>query len=275
MALHKKLAHLTPEQVDDLITRYNEGENLTSLTEAFSIDAKPVGLVHLFPPVIHKDLPCPYCPDTNLISKRPARTSAPRHPETPRCPGCGHRHAERCPCKPCRTKADAARRESERKKRQVIEATYTRKHDIPPQEDLTLQDAVFLLAIARHAETENLSYLKPHHTYKTTLAPLPECQHDIITHLYDRGLIAICPGREIDAFEFDEAVTDIKSHNPAWVLWAFLPGLDVEEKRGYLNRLKTLVSFGLLAGRLEPGRTKAVACHRQKRMPAAVRVAPC
>ena len=82
MALHKKLAHLTPEQVDDLVRRYNDGENLASLIEAFNIDAKPAGLVHLFPPVVHKDLPCPYCPDTNLISKRPARTSAPPRPRT-------------------------------------------------------------------------------------------------------------------------------------------------------------------------------------------------
>ncbi len=50
MALHKKLAHLTPEQVDDLVRRYNEGEKLVSLTEAFNIDAKPAGLVHLLPP---------------------------------------------------------------------------------------------------------------------------------------------------------------------------------------------------------------------------------
>ena len=243
-ALHKKLAHLTPEQVDDLIKRYYEGEKLASLVEAFNIDAKPAGLVHLFPPLVHKDLPCPYCPDKNLISKRPARTSAPRRPETPHCPGCRHRHAEGCPCKPCRAKADAARRESDNKKRQVIEATYTREHDVPPQEDLTLQDAVFLMAIARHAATDDLGHLKPYYEYASTLAPLPECRHDIITHLYDRGLLAISPGSEINAFDFDEAVTEIKRHTPAWVLWAFLPGLEVEEKRGYLNRLKTLVSGG-------------------------------
>ena len=41
MALHRKLAHLTPEQVDDLIKRYYDSEKLTSLIEAFNIDAKP------------------------------------------------------------------------------------------------------------------------------------------------------------------------------------------------------------------------------------------
>ena len=89
MALHKKLAHLTPEQVDDLVKRYNDDEKLTSLIEAFNIDAKPAGLVHLFPPLVHKDLPCPYCPDTNLISKRPARTSVPATPNRPVVPGAG------------------------------------------------------------------------------------------------------------------------------------------------------------------------------------------
>ena len=244
MALHRKLAHLTPGQVEDLVKRYNEGEKLTSLTEAFNINAKPSGLVHLFPPLVHKDLPCPYCPDTNLISKRPARTPGSNHDDPPHCPGCGHRHAEWCPCNPCRAKADAERRESDKKKRQVIEATYTREHDIPPQEELTLQDAVFLLAIARHTEAENLSYLKPYHTYTTALAPLPDCQHAIITHLYEWALIAISPGSDVNAFEFDEALTDIKRHNPARVLWAFLPGLGAEEKREYLSRLKTLAGSG-------------------------------
>ena len=244
MALHEKLAHLTPEQVDDLIKRYYEGEKLASLTEAFNIDAKPAGLIHLLPPVVHKDLPCPYCPNTNLISKRLPKTHEPRRFGTPHCPGCEHRHGEECRCKGCTAKADAARRESDNKKRQLIEATYMREHDVPSPEDLTLQDAVYLMAIARHAATDGLGYLKPYGEYNKTLAPLPECQHDIMAHLYERGLTAISPDSEVDAFEFDEAVTEIKSHNPAWVLWAFLPGLDVEEKRGYLNRLKTLASGG-------------------------------
>ena len=89
MARHKKLAHLTSEQVDDLVKRYNEGEKLASLIEAFNIDAKPAGLVHLLPPVVHEDLPCPYCPDTNLISKRPARTSVPATPNRPIVPAAG------------------------------------------------------------------------------------------------------------------------------------------------------------------------------------------
>ena len=244
MALHKKLAHLTPELVDDLVKRYNNGEKLTSLTEAFNIDAKPGGLVHLLPPVLHKNLLCPYCPDTNLISKRPARTYEPRHPDTPRCPVCLHRPADWCPCKPCREKADAARRESDKKKRQVIEAAYTREHDIPSPENLTLQDAVFLLAVKRHAATDDLEYLKPYHEYNKALAPLPECVREILSHLYKSGLIAICPDSDVHAFKFDQAVTKINDHYSSRVLWAFLPGLDVESKREYLNRLKTLVSGG-------------------------------
>ena len=211
MALHEKLAHLTPEQVDDLIKRYYEGEKLASLTEAFNIDAKPAGLIHLLPPVVHKDLPCPYCPDTNLISKRLPKTHEPRHFGTPHCPGCEHRHGEECRCKGCTAKADAARRESDNKKRQLIEATYMREHDVPSPEDLTLQDAVYLMAIARHAATDGLGYLKPYGEYNKTLAPLPECQHDVMAHLYERGLTAISPDSEVDAFEFDEAVTEIKS----------------------------------------------------------------
>ena len=160
-------------------------------------------------------------------------------------------------------------------KRQVIEATYTREHDCPPPEDLTLQDAVFLMALARHAATDDLGYLKPYYDYDKTLAPLPDCRHDIIAHLYERGLIAICPDSDVDAFEFDEALTEIKRCRTSRVLWAFLPGLEGEEKREYLNRLKTLVS----GGDWPDGWSRDVPAlwhvHRQKRMPGALRASSC
>ena len=107
-----------------------------------------------------------------------------------------------------------------------------------------MHDAVFLLALARHAVTDDLGYLKPYHDFDKTLAPLPECRRDILSHLYARGLIAISPDSDVDAFEFDETVPEIESHNAARVLWTFLPGLEGEAKREYLKRLKTLVSGG-------------------------------
>ena len=244
MTLHKKLAHLTPEQVDDLVKRYNDDEILTSLIVAFNIDAKPAGLVHLFPPVVHKDLPCPYCQDANLISKRPARTFEPRRPVLPHCPECGHRPADWCPCKPCREKDKAERRLSEKKKRDLIDATCTREVDVPSPEDLTLRDAVFVLALARHAVTDDLGYLKPYFDFDKTLAPLTYCRQDILSHLYQRGLIAISPDSDVHAFVFDPAVTEITRHVQSWVLWTFLPGLEGESKREYLKRLKTLVNAG-------------------------------
>ena len=242
MVLHEKLAHLTPEQVDDLVKRYNEGENLASLVKAFSIDAKPAGLVHLLPPVVHKDLLCFYCQDTHLISKQPARTFEPRRPVPPHCPKCGHRPVDWCRCKLCWEKEQAERRLSDKKKRDLIVAACTREVDVPSPEDLTLHDAVFLPTLARHAVTDDLGYLKPYHKFDKTLAPLPECVQDILSHLYKSGLIAISPDSDVHAFDFDEAATEIESHNATRVLWTFLPGLEGESKRDYLMRLKTLAS---------------------------------
>ena len=244
MALHKKLAHLTPEQVVDLVRRYNEGEKLTYLVEAFNIDARPAGLVHLLPPIVHQDLLCFYCQDTHLISKRPARTFTPHRSVPPHCPECGHRTGDCCRCKPCWEKEQAERRLSEKKKRDLIDAICTRQVDVPSPEDLTLRDAVCLLALARHAVTDDLGYLKPYYDFDKTLAPLPECRQDILSHLYQRGLIAISPDSDVRAFVCDPAVTIITRYESAWVLWVFLPGLEGENKRDYLKRLKTLVSAG-------------------------------
>ena len=58
-----------------------------------------------------------------------------------------------------------------------------------------MQNAVFLLALARHAETDNLGYLKSYYTCNTVLAPLGECVWEILSHLYKSGLMPISPDR--------------------------------------------------------------------------------
>ena len=54
--------------------------------------------------------------------------------------------------------------------------------------------------------------------------------------------MAIGPDNDVDTFEFDQAVTEIKYHDTTMFLWDFFPGFEGESKREYLNRHKTLAS---------------------------------
>ena len=243
MEINEKLAHLTPEQLDDLINRYHGKEKLAALINEFGIDAKPSNLVFLLPPVLHEDLFCPYCKDTNLVSKTASRAAYSYRSNTPSCPKCKHQNSERCWCGNCQEKGDYARREAEQRKRYIIEAEYTRESEIPSLDKITLKDSVFILSLVRHSLTEDLRYVEPFNKDVIALAPLHAFQNEIVMHLYKKGFITISPESHVDAFIFDQAETYIDAYYPAKVLWAFLPGLDVENKRDYLKELETIANW--------------------------------
>ena len=120
MKLHEKLAHLTPEQLDDLIDRYQGKEKLAALIKEFGIDTSPSYLIYLFPPILHKGLFCPYCKDTNLVSNRAPRTGYSSRSQTSYCPECGHDNSERCWCDICIEKANFASQEAAQRQNDII-----------------------------------------------------------------------------------------------------------------------------------------------------------
>ena len=242
MRLHEKLAHLTPEQLDDLIDRYYGKEKLATLIKEFGIDTSPSYLIYLFPTILHKDLFCPYCKDTNLVSNRAPRTGYSSRSQTSYCPECGHDNSERCWCDICIEKANFASQEAAQRQNDIIEAAYTREFEIPSVDNITLKDAVFILALARHSRSEDLRFVEPFNKDKIALAPLYEFQNEIVTHLSTKGFIKISSDSPVYAFIFDPAETYIDAHYPAMVMWEFLPGLSVENKCDYLKSLQAIAN---------------------------------
>lgn len=242
MIIHKKLEHLSAEQLDDLSVRYQRGdERVADLVRDFEIDITPSKLISILPPINHKDLFCPYCIDTNLISKRQGREASLRWPQIEYCPKCEHKNTENCRCQSCKEKADILRRETEEIKQQIIEMEYPRAIEILSSENISLRDAVFILALTRHFITEDMKFAEPFNKNEILFAPCFEFQNDIVKHLYSKGFLAISPKSPVDAFVFDPNITRIDGYYPTKAIWEFLPGLDVEEKRDYLKNLQFTV----------------------------------
>ncbi len=231
---------MTPEQLDDLINRYYGKEKVPALIEEFGIDTSPGKLIYLFPPIPHEDLFCHYCKDTNLVSNRAPRTGYSSRSQTPYCPECGHKNSERCLCKICIEKENLAHEEAAERQSDIIAAAYTREVETPSVDNITLKDAVLILALARHSLTEDMRFVEPFNTDEVALAPLYECQNDIVTHLSAKGLITISPDSPVDAFIFDPAETCLTGYVPGKVLWEFLPGLDTGDKCDYIKSLQTV-----------------------------------
>ena len=131
----------------------------------------------------------------------------------------------------------AAQRQSD-----IIAAAYTREVETPSVDNITLKDAVFILALARHSLREDLGYVEPFNKDKIALAPLYEFQNDIVTHLSTKGFITVCSASPLHAFIFDPAETYIDAHYPAMVRWEFLPGLSDENKCDYLKSLQAIAN---------------------------------
>ena len=237
--MHAKLAHLSIAQVTELITRYYKGEEkIQDLISEYAIDVRPSGLVGLFPPVVHDDLLCAYCPDTKLQSKRESRTGYSFI--RPACPKCKHENKISCWCSNCQKESNLRRQTEGERKRELIVAAHGGKNQAVPLEELTLKDALYLVSLSRHSLSEDLKYVDPYSDeIRPDLAP-PKLLSEIVSHLYRRRLIGVDIDSRIDAFTFDDKVTHTPSFYLAKVNWIFLPGLDMHEKIAYLRSLEDM-----------------------------------
>lgn len=222
MQVHPKLAHLSAEQITDLLRNYDDPSNpLKDIISKFSLQTTPSALNGLLPPLIHKDTPCPYCADVALQSRRPNRSGYTSPVKS--CPDCGHQDADYCHCRNCRETAAKERQWIEEIKRDVIREDYGGRYWNGNVERLTLRDAVYISALIRQSLSEDLLTVDPYAPGPPKLAPTDDHMREITSHLQGKALLAVDPESPIDAFVFDEGLTEAHSYYPAKVDWLFLP----------------------------------------------------
>lgn len=240
MHLHQKLAHLSHEQIVDLLEKYDDPSiPLKDIISEFSIKSTPSALQALLPPQVHEDSPCPYCADILLLSRRPSRTGYTSSEK--RCPDCGHRDADYCNCQNCRETAARERQRTDEIKRNVVREDYGGRCWHGDVESLTLRDAVYVSALIRQSLSEDLSRVAPYTPGPPRLAPTGDHLREITRHLQSKSLLAVDPESKLDAFVFNEELTEAHSYYPSEVDWLFLPGLDTKEKQQFLRDLAAAI----------------------------------
>ena len=235
---HKKLSHLTIEQVKTLINRYNNtNEKVADLLKEYEIEANPSELVSLFPQQVHTDLLCTFCDETSMISKPEPRSKLYQN-RTPYCPKCSHKACSTCFCENCRKLNISISLKEEKSQKRVIEKEFT--YSIAPHsiDQITLKDAVYLIALMNHSLTEDLKFVEPFNSNESKYAPHFQLQDKATKYLYGRGFIKISAESPIDAFLFNEDITCTVSYSPTEVLWDFLPSLDLRDKKIFLKNIQ-------------------------------------
>lgn len=238
MEIHKKLAHLSPEEIQLLISKYQDkNENISVLIKEFKLDVKPSSLLACFPLTVHKSKQCMFCENIHLVSKVNARHSNNTVGKL-YCPECGHKAEGLCNCEGCLVIRDYNNWQLEETKRALIGKYYDHKQEIFEVKDIDLKDAVYLLAIASHIVSEDFKFVEPFKHSSLSLAPGFDFQSQIVKHLYAEGFIKVSVDSALDAFAYDEKVTKIEGYYPTKVIWELLPGMCQKDKKSYLKTLK-------------------------------------
>lgn len=206
--MNKRIAHLSEQQLQDLIDRYYKKEKIADLLKEFNVSAKPSELLKLFPPKQIEEK-CPYC-SVNLVEKYSSREYSWRK-EYPQCPNCDHTIGGYCRCVNC-IRSEKARLEDERLKAQRIEdekSEFLRTHlqnygnREVELESLSFSEKVYLGALLREGLSEDFLSINPIDIFHNPLAPTNDFRKEMVEHLYDRGIIAIHPESDLNCFSID------------------------------------------------------------------------
>lgn len=233
-----RVAHLTDGEVLELLRRYQAGtEKVTALMQEFGIDGRPSSLVAMLP-AIPSGHDCPYCPDQTLFIAPRSRGRTYGTP-TPFCPRCQHQHTGHCRCHACNEARRQLQIETESRKRETVRRCYS-VGDVSGLEieDLSLFQAVSLLAVFNHSVSQDLAAVSPYQTTRAPLAPTSDLRHDMVDNLLSAGLIAVNPESPLEAFVFNADESASSEYFPARAHWLLLPDMTTEAKRAFIGKLQ-------------------------------------
>jgi hypothetical protein len=242
--IHPRLAHLTPDRIDELVARYYaRTDKVGDLMKEFGISGNPSSFLSLLPPIVHVGQHCHFCSAIAMVSDRTTRDRTDR--AIPYCPTCRHVSEGGCRCANCERLRASSRAELETKKRAAIEKSFPPARAVERQpEGLTQTSALYILALLRHSVTEDLRWASPYQDKKEPLVPTWEMRKDVVQALLQAGLIGVSAKSATDAFVYDDAVSHCPSFYLNKVIWEFLPGMSADAKRQFVFRLEQLVRNG-------------------------------
>ncbi|ERM17763.1 hypothetical protein [Brevibacillus laterosporus] len=194
--IHKKLQHLSINQIMELMERYYNGEKTTVLIKEFNIRITASQLYTLFPSVV-ENVHCMHCkvPFWTTRSSRTANNSVTS------CPSCGHQNQKWCYCPYCKAKREEEEREKEVRKRQLIRDTYDlTNHESIFINDLTLSERLYLAVLLRGGLDENFNRILPVTNYYGQLTPTDELTKELVSDLWNKKIILVHPSSPTDAF---------------------------------------------------------------------------
>lgn len=198
--VNEKLSHLNEEQIEELIEKYYNGSNVKGLISEYNISTKSTSINSLFPYLINRDLPCPYC-KVNMISKYLPKSHTHKKGE-PFCPICNHNNGQNCNCPKCSLEREKKLQEEIIKKQKLVKEVYDESKYVPVNfEEFTFEEKVYTGALLRCAMTEDYSEIKGYDILEKKLSPNTKLTDEVIKNLIKQNIIKVSSLSPISAFE--------------------------------------------------------------------------
>lgn len=205
-----EIKHLSGEQIEQLYQRYLNGEKSADLKIEFNIAPEVRSLLKILPPIISKDLTCPYC-DLPMWVRRNAKGTPVSIRNRIKCVRCEHYHHEPghygrnkpCTCDECYKLRQQEIVAQAQRDRLELEKRYPTSRPAVPYASLGFVQKLTLLALlddGHVAGAERIASLDAG-LRSEPLAPTDEASEALVRNLYEAGVLNVDPDGDIKAFD--------------------------------------------------------------------------
>jgi hypothetical protein len=201
LELNEKLRHLSDQQIEDLIRKYEDKNiKLIDLINEYKLDVKPAGLLKILPPVTTKIL-CIYC-GHDMYQEREGRSSY-SYEKTKFCFNCGHKEysdswyiAQECECENCL----AYRTRLIQDKKNQIKNLYGKEQQKRDFSEISFRNQVDLIYVLLNNPQDNTFVITPSHLiFKHKKEWIRK-----LNRLLDTNVLTISPNSDVNAFEDED-----------------------------------------------------------------------
>jgi hypothetical protein len=205
-----EVAHLSESDIETLYERYLSGEKNADLLLEYKVEVEPRALLKVLPPIISKDLRCPYC-DVLMWAKRRAKTT--RESDAPpfKCLQCEHKffaagHYGRrmgCACVECFKVKQQALAAQARLDRDELAKRYSVMRQPVPCHTLGFVQKLGLLALLETCALPGLERIEPlaSRSGAEPIAPSDEASQALLKQLFEAGVLVVDLDSTIKAFD--------------------------------------------------------------------------
>lgn len=213
--LDKRISHLTQEQIVNLMEKYYSGEKVSKILDEYKLKISVSQLYSLFPPVITNEV-CIHC-ESNMVRPWSSKSWSSYVNESKKyCINCDHENTSYCRCNYCEEIKRQKILEEQEKQKKIMEqkrATLASFYDesnwdLKFENELTLEDRLYLAVILRSSLSENTMFIEPLQVNKSLLAPTETFEVELIKTLTGRKILVPHVLSDLNAFEIEYKDSD-------------------------------------------------------------------